>query len=80
MEQLAKNLLALREAKKLSREKVSRVLELSSKTYERYEKNEGEPTAPTLVKLADFFGVTLDQLVGREPLPEDSGAEKRADT
>jgi len=69
MEQLAKNLLTLREAKKLSREKVSRVLELSSKTYERYEKNEGEPTAPTLIKLADFYGVTLDQLAGREPLP-----------
>ena len=62
MEQLAKNLLTLREAKKLSREKVSRVLELSSKTYERYEKNEGEPTAPTLIKLADLYGVTLDQL------------------
>ena len=69
MEQLAKNLLTLREAKKLSREKVSRVLELSSKTYERYEKNEGEPTAPTLIKLADFYGVTLDQLAGRDPLP-----------
>ena len=69
MEQLAKNLLTLREAKKLSREKVSRVLELSSKTYERYEKNEGEPTAPTLIKLADLYGVTLDQPVDREPLP-----------
>ena len=66
MEQLAKNLLTLREAKKLSREKVSRVLELSSKTYERYEKNEGEPTAPTLIKLADFFMVSLDELVGRD--------------
>ncbi|MCI9011650.1 helix-turn-helix domain-containing protein [uncultured Oscillibacter sp.] len=69
MEQLAKNLRLLREAKKLSREKVSRVLELSSKTYERYEKNGGEPTAPTLVKLADLYGVTLDQLVGLVPLP-----------
>ena len=69
MEQLAKNLLALRKAKKLSREKVSRVLELSAKTYERYEKNEGEPTAPPLVILADLYGVTLDQLVGRAPLP-----------
>ena len=69
MEQLAKNLLALRGAKKLSREKVSRILELSAKTYERYEKNEREPTAPTLVKLADLYGVTLDQLVGRAPLP-----------
>lgn len=69
MEQLAKNLLALRMARKLPREKVSKALELSAKTYERYEKNVRDPTAPALVKLADFYGVTLDQLVGREPLP-----------
>ena len=69
MEQLAKNLSTLRGAKKLSREKVSRVLELSAKTYERYEKNERDPTAPTLVKLAGLYGVTLDQLVGLAPLP-----------
>ena len=71
MEQLAKNLLTFREPRKSSRENVSRVLELSSKPYERYEKNEGEPTAPTLIKLADLYGVTLDQLVGREPLPSE---------
>lgn len=69
MEQLAKNLLALRMARKLPREKVSKALELSAKTYERYEKNVRDPSAPVLVKLADFYGVTLDQLVGREPLP-----------
>ncbi|MEY8389417.1 helix-turn-helix transcriptional regulator [Oscillospiraceae bacterium 38-13] len=69
MEQLAKNLLALRKASNLSREKVSRVLDLTAKTYERYEKNEQNPTAPTLVKLADLYNVTLDQLVGRAPLP-----------
>lgn len=76
MEQLSKNLLALRSARKLSREKISKALDISSKTYERYEKNERDPAAPLLVKLADFYGVTLDQLVGRAPLPEttDEGA------
>lgn len=72
MEQLAKNLLALRMARKLPREKVSKALELSAKTYERYEKNVRDPSAPVLVKLADYYGVTLDQLVGREPLPENT--------
>lgn len=76
MEQLGKNLLTLRTARKLSREKVGRAIDISFKTYERYEKDERDPSASTLVKLADFFGVTLDQLVGREPLPEtdDEGA------
>lgn len=70
MEQLAKNLLSLRSAKKVSRDVVSKATGISAKTYERYEKNERNPDAPVLVKLADFYGVTLDQLVGRDPLPE----------
>ena len=69
METLSVNLLALRKRQKLSREAVSRVLEMSARSYERYEKNLRDPTAPVLVKLADFYGVTLDQLVGRAPLP-----------
>lgn len=42
---------------------------MSAMTYQRYEKNLRDPTAPVLVKLADFYGVTLDQLAGRTPLP-----------
>lgn len=70
MEELAKNLLSLRAAKKATRDTVSKAVGISAKTYERYEKNERNPDAPILVKLADFYGVTLDQLVGRAPLPE----------
>lgn len=36
------------------------------RTYQRYEYGEGEPQLTTLVKLADFYGVTLDYLAGRE--------------
>ena len=70
METLSKNLLALRKERGLSREAVARALEISSMTYQRYEKDLRDPTAPLMVKLADFYGVTLDQLVGRDPLPE----------
>ena len=69
METLSKNLFTLRKRQKLSREAVSRVLEMSARSCERYEKDLREPTAPTLVKLADLYGVTLDQLVGLAPLP-----------
>lgn len=69
METLSKNLLALRKKRGLSRDVVSKAIGISAKTYERYEKNERNPDAPVLVKLADFYGVTLDQLVGRAPLP-----------
>ena len=70
MEALSKNLLALRKERGLSREAVARALEISSMTYQRYEKDLRDPTAPLMVKLADFYGVTLDQLVGRAPLPD----------
>ncbi len=70
MEQLAKNLLALRATKKLSREKAAKAVNISSKTYERYEKGERAPTAPLLVEFADFFDVTLDQLAGRASLSD----------
>ena len=70
METLSKNLMILRKKRGLSREAVARALEISSMTYQRYEKDLRDPTAPLMVKLADFYGVTLDQLVGRAPLPD----------
>lgn len=76
MEALAKNLFILRKRRGLSREAVARALEISAGTYLRYEKGLRDPNAPMLVQLADFFDVTLDQLVGRAPLPDttDEGA------
>ena len=72
MEALSKNLLTLRKERGLSREAVARALDISSMTYQRYEKDLREPTASLMVKLADFYGVTLDQLTGRVPLPGQS--------
>ncbi len=69
METLSKNLMILRKKRGLSRDAVSKAIGISAKTYERYEKNERNPDAPVLVKLAGFYGVTLDQLVGLAPLP-----------
>ena len=71
MEALAQNLFALRKKKNVSRETVARALEISAMTYQSYEKNLRDPTLPVLISLADYFGVTLDQLAGREALPEE---------
>ena len=32
----------------------------------RYENGQGEPNIETLIKIADFFKVSIDELVGRE--------------
>ena len=75
MQIFAQNLLAIRKARKLTRQVVAGAVHISAKSYERYEKDERDPPLSVVCALADFFGVTLDQLVGRAPLPEnpDSG-------
>ena len=42
---------------------------ISFSTYQNYETGKRIPTADLLIKLADFYGVTTDYLLGREPAP-----------
>lgn len=65
MLKLAERLLELRKERKLTQEITAKKLEISMKSYCRYETGEREPTASTLVRMADFYDVTLDYLVGR---------------
>lgn len=66
MPNLPERMLALRKEKKLTQEEAAREIGIALRTYCRYEKGEREPTVPTLWKLADFFGVSIDYLVGRK--------------
>ena len=43
---------------------MAKELDISMKSYCRYEKNEREPTASLLVEMARFYHVSLDYLVG----------------
>ena len=60
------NLRQLRKAKKLSQQQVADILNVSQRTYSGYECETSEPSILILTKLADFYGVTIDYLVGRE--------------
>ena len=64
MLKLSERLYSLRKERKLTQDSVAKELGISMKSYCRYEKNEREPTAPTLVKMARFYHVSLDYLVG----------------
>jgi len=70
MEILSADLLDLRKQRSLSRQMVADAIHISVRTYQRYENNEREPTAPVLVALADFYGVSIDYLTGRKGLCE----------
>lgn len=61
----------LRKRKGLSRQEVADAIEISVNTYIKYENELVNPAYDNLVKLADFYGVTTDYLLGREaPAPE----------
>lgn len=55
----------VRQSKGLTQTQAAEKLGLSRVNYNRYENNEREPDNATLIKLADFFGVTTDYLLGR---------------
>ena len=54
----------LREARGLSVNQAAEALDLVPRTYASYEKNEREPNAEVLIKIALYFGVSTDYLLG----------------
>lgn len=63
---LHKRLRTLRENINLMQKEVAERLKINQVTYNRYEKGEREPDNDTLKKIADFFNVSTDYLLGRE--------------
>lgn len=61
---LGKRLKELRDELHLTQDALAKKLNINSVTYLRYEKSQREPSLDTLVKLAKFFGVSTDYLLG----------------
>ncbi len=57
---------ALRKSKNMTQEDLVETLGISLRAYRYYERGQREPTLSTLVALADFYDLSLDELVGRE--------------
>lgn len=56
----------LRKKLRLTQEQVAQALGLQKQTYQTYEWHTREADYKTLLKFADFFHVSLDELFGRE--------------
>lgn len=56
----------LREQKKITQTQLAKEINIHMITYTRYENGLREPNLETLIKLANYYGVTLDYLVDRE--------------
>jgi transcriptional regulator with XRE-family HTH domain len=55
----------LRQARNISQLKLTMDLNMNQNSISRYETGEREADYKTLIKLADYFGVSLDYLLGR---------------
>ena len=55
----------LREKKGINMTQAARALQIPYTTYVNYEKDEREPNTEMLIKIAGFYGVSVDYLIGR---------------
>ena len=60
------NLLRLRTEKKLTQKAIAKEVGISWRAYQNYERGTQEPTLSVLVALADFYDISLDELVCRQ--------------
>ncbi len=55
----------LREDRDLKQSDIAKILNVSQVSYGRYELGLSEPSIASLIKLADFYDVSIDYIVGR---------------
>ena len=65
MKVFAERLLELRKEKGISQARLAQDLQVSYAVICYWETNRSEPTAPNLVKIANYFDVSVDYLLGR---------------
>lgn len=65
MSSLGNRLQQLRKEKGVYQREIAALLDITLRAYQLYEADRGYPTVPGLIRLADYFDVSLDYLVGR---------------
>ncbi len=64
-----KNLRNIREDSDIKQKDIAKVLNVSQNTYSQYETGVISLTAEVLIKLSDFYGVSIDYLLDRTDNP-----------
>ncbi|WP_336634921.1 helix-turn-helix transcriptional regulator [Lysinibacillus fusiformis] len=73
---LSIRLKALRTQQRKTQQELADLLGITRQGYAKYENNLGEPDNSTLAKLADYFEVSTDYLLGRTDNPGNTQQEK----
>jgi len=61
---MVQNLRALRLRRGISQQQLADVIGTTQQSINKYENHSTEPDIDTLIRLADYFGTTVDELVG----------------
>lgn len=64
------NIRALRKQRQLSMKELGQIVGVAESTISLYENEKREPDLATLSRIADYFNVTVDYLLGRSTDPE----------
>lgn len=68
----------IRESRGISQRQAALALNLSPTVYNRYENGLREPSNALLLVIADYFGVTIDELLGRVPPEQQTETDDEA--
>ena len=79
MDNLANRLKELRKLSNLTQRQTSLKLGVTERSYQRFESGENKPSLSNLIELANIFNVSLDFLVGREGVFNDSLYKSKSD-
>ena len=70
---IGKKLKALRKAEELTQEEIAKRLNISRVNYTRYETGKVRPDYETLIKIADYYDISLDELFDRKKFEKKDG-------
>lgn len=63
----SEHLVFLREKREIPQKELAKAIGISLHAYQRFEYGEQEPRLSVLVALADFYGLSVDELICHEP-------------
>ena len=69
------NMICIRKSKKLTQAQVAEYLKIDKTTYCKYETGKSEPDVKTLKKIAEYFGTTVEYLIGNTDDPSPNKKE-----
>ena len=65
-----RNLRGIREDRDIKQKEIAKILNVSQNTYSQYETGVISLTAEVLIKLSDYYGVSIDYLLDRTNNPK----------